>query len=178
MGISIISLSQTGGVATAVTGSANGFYVGQVVTISGATPAAFNGNVTVASIVSSTSFTYAVASGTSSPASGTIAVSATPLVFAAQVNFAGGSDAAQARDAAPGAGDATTDWIYPTYTYDVTDLAGNVLGTNMTPTKRREIYIKYASGGGIGSGYFDESGTFQLFDANERPRTPAGNLGL
>jgi hypothetical protein len=57
--------------AQAVTASANGLHVGDLVTISGATPTAYDGTFAVASIVNSTTFTYITASGLSA-ASGTI----------------------------------------------------------------------------------------------------------
>ena len=58
----------------------------------------------------------------------------------------------------------------PDFVYDVTDLFGVVLGTNMTPTKPRRAPL--SPGQGLGTGYLDATGTFQLYDANEMPRVP------
>jgi hypothetical protein len=58
----------------------------------------------------------------------------------------------------------------PNFVYDVTDLYGTVLGTNMTPTKPRRGSV--SPGGGLGQGYLDPNSAFQLFDANEMPLPP------
>jgi hypothetical protein len=71
-GVGVTTLAQLSGTATAATASAHGFSVGQKIRVSGATPAGFNGLVNVATVPSSTSFTYAVDSLLSTPASGTI----------------------------------------------------------------------------------------------------------
>ena len=65
--ISISSLTQTAGLATAVV--ANNFYEGQYVTVSGASQSGYNLYAKVLS-ATSTQFTYAVNSGTVSPATG------------------------------------------------------------------------------------------------------------
>jgi hypothetical protein len=57
--------------AQAVTDSANGLHIGDIVTISGANPTGYDGTFAVASIVNSTTFTYITASGLAA-ASGTI----------------------------------------------------------------------------------------------------------
>ena len=69
---SISVLTQSAGTATATTSGTNGFNVGEWVEIAGATPSAYNGRVKVLSKPASNQFTFAIASGTSSPASGTM----------------------------------------------------------------------------------------------------------
>jgi hypothetical protein len=67
----LTSLTQTGGVATATMPSAATLTTGASVTIAGATPAAFNGTKVI-TVVDSTHFTFTIAGGTTSPATGTI----------------------------------------------------------------------------------------------------------
>ena len=50
--------SESGTTVTITTSTPNGFVVGQTVTIAGLTPAGYNGTYTIASVSSSTSFTY------------------------------------------------------------------------------------------------------------------------
>ena len=80
--ITISSLSRTGGVATAITSTASGFQVGQMITISGATNSAYDGTFVVTGLYNTTAglsndigaateFTFAIAAGTDT-ASGTI----------------------------------------------------------------------------------------------------------
>lgn len=69
--VSISALSQVGGVATATVVSTSGLQSGQIVTIAGATPSAYNGGKTI-TVTSGTTFTFAIAGGTTSPATGTI----------------------------------------------------------------------------------------------------------
>ena len=80
--IAITSLSRTGGVATAITPTASGLQVGQTITISGATNAAYDGTFVVTGLYNTTAglsnqigaateFTFAIASGTDT-ASGAI----------------------------------------------------------------------------------------------------------
>jgi hypothetical protein len=71
---SVSSLSRSNGTATAHTSSATSIEPGDLVTIAGASPSACDGTFTVASITNSTTFTYAVASGTDT-ATGTITAS-------------------------------------------------------------------------------------------------------
>ena len=73
--LTITNLTQTGGMATAVCSTTNGvpvaFIAGDTVNIAGCTNAAYNGTgivITGAGPVGSNSFTYAVPSGTPSPA--------------------------------------------------------------------------------------------------------------
>lgn len=69
--VSVSSLTQTAGTATCTTGSAHGHATGDWVYIEGANEAGYNGIVQV-TVSSTTVFTYTVASGTASPATGTI----------------------------------------------------------------------------------------------------------
>ncbi|MGD0766685.1 MAG: hypothetical protein ABSB42_00520 [Tepidisphaeraceae bacterium] len=64
----------------------------------------------------------------------------------------------------------TTSSSSPDYVYDVFDLYGNALGTNMTPTKPRRGNV--SPGGGLGTGYVNPNGAFQLYDANEATLPP------
>jgi len=76
----ISSITHSGTTATVTTASANGLSAGQTVTISGATPSAYDGTFTIASITSSTQFTYTTSSTPSSNASGSyMAVAAQSL---------------------------------------------------------------------------------------------------
>ena len=71
--LAVTSLSQSAGLATCTTTAAHGIPVGDViqVVIAGATPSAYNGLKTVTA-TTTTAFTFAISSGTSSPATGTI----------------------------------------------------------------------------------------------------------
>jgi hypothetical protein len=71
----LVTLAQTAGLATGTVSAGHGWNVGDVVqvSISGATPTAYNG-IKTATITSTTQFTFAIASGTASPATGTITV--------------------------------------------------------------------------------------------------------
>lgn len=71
--LSITSLTQTGGIATAVCDSPHGYKNKPKVLIAGANESGFNGEV-IATITSATNFTYLVDSGTASPATGAITV--------------------------------------------------------------------------------------------------------
>lgn len=66
-----VTLTSVSTTATAVTSGAHGLAVNDTVIIAGATPAAYNGTYTVATVADSTHFTYTFAGGTS-PATGTI----------------------------------------------------------------------------------------------------------
>lgn len=86
-----------------------------------------------------------------------------PAMFPVQIDQTGGS-----------AGDATTQC---SYTYTVRDLAGYQLGTGMTPLKRRPALGAMSPvdpSYGWGVGFYDYSGTFNLWDANEVPSTAEG----
>lgn len=66
------SITQTGGLATCTMAN-HGFLSGQTVTIYGATQPEYNGNKVI-SVLTSNTFTFAVASGVASPATGTLSV--------------------------------------------------------------------------------------------------------
>lgn len=66
----VTALTQSGGIATA-TATAHGFADGDPVTIAGATPSGYNGDVNI-KYVDANTFTYPVSSALSSPATGTI----------------------------------------------------------------------------------------------------------
>jgi hypothetical protein len=71
---SVTGITRSGAVATATTGSAHTYYKNQIVTIAGATQTDYNITVRIASVPSSTTFTYAVANSPVTPATGTITV--------------------------------------------------------------------------------------------------------
>lgn len=66
-----VTLSQAAGTATAFAVGGHPYATGETVTISGATPAAYNGAFTV-TVLNGFQFTYTVPGGTASPATGTI----------------------------------------------------------------------------------------------------------
>jgi hypothetical protein len=66
-----VTLTSASTTATATTSAAHGLSVRDSITIAGATPSAYNGTYTVATVADSTHFTYTFAGGTS-PATGTI----------------------------------------------------------------------------------------------------------
>lgn len=72
----ISSLTQVGGVATAVTSTAHNFAPNQTVVIAGAAETDYNGSVVITSIIDEFTFTYSVDAGTATPATGTITASA------------------------------------------------------------------------------------------------------
>lgn len=67
--VTITSLTQTGGVATAVTTAAHGYSDGDQVVIAGATPSGYNGTLNV-TVVGTGSFTYPVSSAISGTGTG------------------------------------------------------------------------------------------------------------
>ena len=69
--ISVTGIVQSAGTATATTASNHNFSIGDIVEVAGATPSAYNGWQRVTAKTSNT-FTFAVASGTASPATGTL----------------------------------------------------------------------------------------------------------
>lgn len=71
--IRVTGLTQAAGTASATTGQAHGFTTGDFVIVAGATPAGFNGRAKV-TVTGERAFTFAVDSGLSSPATGTITV--------------------------------------------------------------------------------------------------------
>lgn len=70
--ITVSSLTSTGTTATATTATAHQLAVGDVVHVSGADQTGYNGAFTVVTAPSTTQFTYTVASGLVTPATGTI----------------------------------------------------------------------------------------------------------
>jgi RHS repeat-associated protein len=75
--LSVSSLTQSSGVATATTSAAHGYATGDWVFIQGATPSGYDGWFEITAVPSSTTFTYAVPSGLASTASGTITAQTT-----------------------------------------------------------------------------------------------------
>jgi len=84
--LSVTSLTQSGGTATAVCASAHGLATGQKVEIKGASPNAYNRIKTV-TVTAADTFTYPIDSGTSSPATGTI--TCTAVFIDAETNASG-----------------------------------------------------------------------------------------
>ena len=82
----INSLTSADGVATATISGGHQYRAGQVVSVSGASQSAYNGDFTVLS-VTGTTFTYAVTGNPSSPATGTLASKTAPLGW--QIAFTG-----------------------------------------------------------------------------------------
>lgn len=72
---SVSSLTQTGGVATAVLPTAHNFASNQTVVMAGATPAGYNGSVVI-TVIDDNTFTYSVDSSITGTATGTITASA------------------------------------------------------------------------------------------------------
>jgi hypothetical protein len=70
--ISGVTISRIGAIATAVTPTPHDYSTGDVVTIAGASPAGYNGNVVVTVFSNPNEFTYTVASTLTTPATGTI----------------------------------------------------------------------------------------------------------
>ncbi len=64
------TLTQTAALATFQTSSPHGFSVGSFITVTGATPTAYNGNFQVASVVDAFRFTFALSTDPGSNASG------------------------------------------------------------------------------------------------------------
>lgn len=76
--LSVASLTQSGGTATATVTAGHGMTNLQMVTIAGATQSGYNGSFT-ATVVSSTVFTFPVTSTTVSPATGTVTATPDPV---------------------------------------------------------------------------------------------------
>lgn len=89
--LSITSLTQTGGVATAVTASPHGYANSPKVTVSGATPTEYNGEVT-ATVTATNSFTFPILPGAAATATGAITVARSGAGFTKA--FSGGNLAA------------------------------------------------------------------------------------
>lgn len=81
-----VSLTRSGTTATATTSTSHGLSTGNTVIITGATPVGYNGSVVV-TVTGATTFTYTVASGLSTPATGRVfalAILAAPGLAAQQ----------------------------------------------------------------------------------------------
>jgi len=76
---SISSASQTGGVATLTFSGAHGYAVNDVIAISGANEAAWNHEFRVLTTPLTTTLTFAIDAGTTSPATGTLSAKTAPL---------------------------------------------------------------------------------------------------
>lgn len=88
--ISVSSITQTSGTATVTTATAHGFEKDEWIFVNGANQSEYNGIVKVLSVLDTTSFTYTVDSGASSPATGTITVNSYDKTFVVQnVTLAG-----------------------------------------------------------------------------------------
>lgn len=72
--VAVSSITRASTTATVTTATAHGLTTGDIVTIAGATPSAYNGDFSVTA-TSSTVFTYAIAGSPVTPATGTITVS-------------------------------------------------------------------------------------------------------
>ena len=85
--LAVTSITQTAGLATATTTAAHGITIGDVVqlTIAGASPAAYNGTF-LCTATTTTAFTFAVSSGTTTPATGTITYTAEDVAELAAMN--------------------------------------------------------------------------------------------
>jgi hypothetical protein len=59
-GVAVTGITWAGGVATATTASPHGFAIGQVILVSGLSPAGYNGTVTVTAIPATTQFAFAL----------------------------------------------------------------------------------------------------------------------
>jgi hypothetical protein len=59
-GVAVTGIAWAGGVATATTASPHGFAIGQVILVSGLSPAGYNGTVTVTAIPATTQFAFAL----------------------------------------------------------------------------------------------------------------------
>jgi hypothetical protein len=70
----VTGITQTGGVATLTTSVAHGFSVSEICEVAGADQANYNGKQKILSVPSATTLTFAVSSGTVSPATGTMTV--------------------------------------------------------------------------------------------------------
>jgi len=82
-GVSVTGITQTAGVATVTYGAVHGRSIGDLVTFYGAGQAGYNIEAEVLSVPTTTTLTYAVDSGTASPATGTITADAGVDLYAA-----------------------------------------------------------------------------------------------
>jgi len=75
----VSSAAHTAGVATVATSSDHGYAVHDVIALSGANESAWNDEFRVLTVPDSTHFTFAIASGTATPATGTLSAKIAPL---------------------------------------------------------------------------------------------------
>lgn len=81
-GVSVTGITQTTGTATATYAGAHGLAVGDLITIFGANETAYNGEHEVLTVPLTTTVTFAVPSGTTSPATGTITADGEVTLYA------------------------------------------------------------------------------------------------
>ncbi len=79
--LNLTALTQTSGVATGTTAAAHGILAGDTVTIRGSNPDAYNGSYIIATVPSTTTFTYNVIGSPVSPATGVIQVGRSPGAY-------------------------------------------------------------------------------------------------
>jgi len=79
--VSISSITQTSGTATVTTATAHGYLRNDYVTVAGADQSEYNIKGIILSVPSTTTFTYAVDSGATSPATGTMTVTKDNIEF-------------------------------------------------------------------------------------------------
>lgn len=79
--LTVSSLTQTGGIATATTSTAHGLEANDYVVIAGANQSGYNGTVRVLTVPTTVTFTYSVDSSTVSPATGTISALWNNIVY-------------------------------------------------------------------------------------------------
>jgi hypothetical protein len=84
--VTLASLTSTGTVATATTAAPHNLLNGASVTISGASTPGYNTASAVITVTSSTTFTYVVASGLTSPAAGTITATVAAISYVLRFN--------------------------------------------------------------------------------------------
>lgn len=78
--LTVSALTSSGTVATATTSVSHGLVINSQVTIAGATPAGYNGTVTITGVPAANQFTYNIATTLASPATG--AITAATILFA------------------------------------------------------------------------------------------------
>jgi hypothetical protein len=100
--ISVTGITHVGGLATVTTASAHNFSINDVVNIAGADQANYNGNQRVLGLPTATSFTFAVSSGTVTPATGTITAKHPPAGWTKY--FSGTNQAIYRNNSATGTG--------------------------------------------------------------------------
>ena len=81
-GVSVTGITQTAGVATATYGAVHGKAIGDLVTFIGASPAAYSAEFEVLSVPTTSTLTFAIDSGTASPATGTITADGEVTLYA------------------------------------------------------------------------------------------------